>query len=391
MCTIISGNSYIGKILNKELDGKNETSSADLYHIDKNNDHKSDLDPNKDGNISAEELKNYLKQEGLLQKGGTAKQQNVIDKQIALEAQTLTKLIQNGCTFVRHETEPKSVDFDLNQNQEEKAPELSRVKTAGDTENEPVFKLGMFGEAIKQLQILLNKLDVGTKFTPNNKFDQRTEDAVRMFQKNNKLPETGIVDKTTLKAMEEATKLDSNEVYIQGKVNPVTGVTVTDTDRVKAMVATQLNDQGVDLDKAFSIGEKLVSSQQRQDKKMASEHLCYTAVKNAFQGALDLPYERFPIKKGNNGSWARTAGTNLLSKHPDVFKEIKGLQREDLKFLPAGAVVVYKPTAANKPGHIGVQNGQGKDISDKERIQANVHVSANFEVFFPIDTKSAKK
>jgi hypothetical protein len=386
MCTTISGNSYIGKILSKEFNGKTEISSSDLYNLDKNKDHKADLDTDQDGKVSANELKTFLKQEGLLQKPTTLKGKVALEKDLESEARSLTELIQKGGSLVKHDSDPKNITFELKVNQQEQAPDLEKVKSEEETDNQPVLKLGQLGDAIQKLQILLNKLDVGFKFNHVGKtFDQRTEEAVKTYQRNNSLPETGIVDKKTLTSMEEATKLDSREVYIEGKVNPATGIKVPDTDRVKALVATQLSNMGINTDKAFDVGEKLVESQHIQDKRMGSEHKCYTAVKNALEDALNLPYERFAVKKGNRGDWARTAGTNMLSKHPELFKEIKGLDRDDLKSLPAGAIIVYKPLAANKPGHIGVQNGQGKDISDKERIQENVHKTAAFEVYFPVD------
>lgn len=154
-----------------------------------------------------------------------------------------------------------------------------------------------------------------------------------------------------------------------------------DFERVKKLVSTQLSQQGIDPQKAFGIGSQLSKAAEKTDLRMPSKTMSYAAVKHAIDDALNVPYQPFG---GKDGGSAKTAGKNLLSKSPE-FVQLTGIQRNDLDNLPAGAVVVFKPEQGH--GHIGVQNGQGKDISDVTRSQGNSHRTADFEVWFPVSVR----
>ncbi|MEZ0370848.1 MAG: peptidoglycan-binding protein [Candidatus Sericytochromatia bacterium] len=264
-----------------------------------------------------------------------------------------------------------------------------------------LLKVGDSSATVTELNKLLK--DIGLLQASTHVYTTDTETAVKSFQKDNHLPVTGSVDALTLRKLIEATKEDEtnypkletllgNTPTGQGEKpsgggEPVTDQPVepkqyaTEYDRVKDLVATQLSDKGSDPEKAFAVGSSLKDAASKWDRKMPSSSLCYTAVKRAIDDALHVPYQVFGGKGHPNGSWAKTAGKYLLSQNPE-FVKIEGLKRADLDNLPAGAVIVYKP--AKGPGHIGVQDGQGHDISDKTRTQANVYRSADFEVYYPV-------
>ena len=74
-------------------------------------------------------------------------------------------------------------------------------KAAVATGAQDVLQLGAKGENVKTLKTILNQ-KLGNASTPplkdtDDTFDQATEDAVKLFQKNNGLEETGIVDSKT--------------------------------------------------------------------------------------------------------------------------------------------------------------------------------------------------
>lgn len=298
-----------------------------------------------------------------------------------------------------------------------------------------LLKNGDIGDNVAELNKLLRR--TGAIRHATDVFTPDTEKAIKAFQRDNGLPVTGGVDATTLRKLIESTKMDEANFPkleallgvtfptkpattapkpgtqpakppvqpIKPPVQPVkppatqtnppaTEPAVTpaeptapvappkvyanEAERIKDVVAGQIAAKGRSAEHAFAVGANLRAAATNWDKKMPSSSLCYTAVKRAIDDALKIPYQVFG---GKAGTWAKTAGTNLLSKAPE-FVKIEGLKRADLTSLPAGAVIVYKP--AKGPGHIGVQNGSGQDISDKTRTQANVYRGAPFEVYFPV-------
>lgn len=116
-------------------------------------------------------------------------------------------------------------------------------------------------------------------------------------------------------------------------------------------------------------------------------HYCYRAVKNALK----------PFGKNLTGGSAYMAA-DQLAKDP-AFKEITGVSREDLRKLPAGAVVVYdkipnytgKNSACNH-GHISIALGDGREASYQTRAQVKTFNDRSqgkvyypkFRVFIPL-------
>lgn len=86
---------------------------------------------------------------------------------------------------------------------------------------------------------------------------------------------------------------------------------------------------------------------------------------------------------GLTGGSAYMAANQLAARSD--FKEIK-VSRDDLKKLPAGAVVVWNRTAdGSKPhGHISISLGDGRESSDHINNQYNSCGDGTFRVFLPV-------
>lgn len=258
-----------------------------------------------------------------------------------------------------------------------------------NSEMAPAFRMGQSGEEIAKLHILMEKVIDGFEATSDS-FDPLTDSAVRQFQSDNGIPSTGVVNEETLGLMESATKLDYDQIYHPDSI-PIDGFDfASEQERVKAIVTNQIITTHCDdpniVETAFQIGEDLLVEAKKVDRRMASSSKCYTAVKRTIENSMGLDYKAYRGKvDGSYGSYARTADATYFQDYSDYFVEITGLTREDTQFLPAGAIMVYKPNKKSAAGHIGIQNGQGKDVSDKTRNQKNVHsTTTDFRIYFPV-------
>lgn len=72
---------------------------------------------------------------------------------------------------------------------------------------------------------------------------------------------------------------------------------------------------------------------------------------------------------------------NQLARN-DKFKEIKGLERGDLRNLPPGATVVWNKGPGHPHGHISIAMGNGREASDVMRNQI-VNYPSSYRVFLP--------
>ena len=72
---------------------------------------------------------------------------------------------------------------------------------------------------------------------------------------------------------------------------------------------------------------------------------------------------------------------NQLAKN-DKFKEMKGLERSDLRNLPPGATVVWNKSKGHPHGHISIAMGNGREASDVMRNQI-VNYPSSYRVFMP--------
>ncbi len=84
-----------------------------------------------------------------------------------------------------------------------------------------------------------------------------------------------------------------------------------------------------------------------------------------------------------------------LARHPR-FQEIR-VSRDQLRSLPAGAIVVWDKDPSNRSrnggkehGHISIADGRGHEFSDKPRNQMT-NYGPRFRVFIPRDTPGANQ
>jgi hypothetical protein len=81
------------------------------------------------------------------------------------------------------------------------------------------------------------------------------------------------------------------------------------------------------------------------------------------------------------GSSAYMAADELAANNK--VQEVKGLTADQLKKLPAGAIVVWAANGSNPYGHISVAMGDGKEASDIMRNQITNLNGSSFRVFYP--------
>jgi len=74
-------------------------------------------------------------------------------------------------------------------------------------------------------------------------------------------------------------------------------------------------------------------------------------------------------------------GADQLARN-DKFREVHGLSRNQLKSLPAGAVVVWDRAPSHPHGHISIADGHGREACDRIRPQMT-NFPSNFRVFLP--------
>jgi hypothetical protein len=345
---------FTGQILSKDITGKNK--------IDANADHK----------VTVDELKSAATLAGIDISTLTETDLGNLEK----DALQLTEFLQKGGKLSKNTDLVYSYDF-IGESK------LTSIESVRNSQEKGVgFHRGQSGPEIAKLNVLLANL--GFKITPGNedKFTEETEIFVREFQMANNLlqdimtglPEPqmnpGVIDGKTLITMERATKAENPYVSIDAPENNI----ITEYDIVRKKVKEQLGQKGIDVNKAFEIGEKLTEGSVSVDRKMSSESLCYTAVKKTLENVLGLPYEYFGRVKNpengkvENGAYAKTAGYSLLDKHPDMFVKLDNFTRNDVQYLPPGAIVVYRPVnskgqdLSGEAGHIGVQSMQVKGL-----------------------------
>jgi peptidoglycan hydrolase-like protein with peptidoglycan-binding domain len=129
------------------------------------------------------------------------------------------------------------------------APSFEEIR-AGDR-----MRRGMGGESVKQLQQRLNDLGARPPLEVDGKFGPKTEAALKRFQSNNSVQQTGVLGPTTLEALEKA-KPDENAL---------------DSAR------------GVSLDgvKPGTLADRLGDAAEREAKSMNTKGKCALGVNNA--------------------------------------------------------------------------------------------------------------
>ncbi|MFN8673415.1 MAG: peptidoglycan-binding domain-containing protein [Candidatus Sericytochromatia bacterium] len=224
-----------------------------------------------------------------------------------------------------------SEPFTLNINKEaigkNTAPSMENI-----SEGKSVMKIGDYGTTVGMLQERLSKL--GYPVNRNNTFDIQTENALKKFQKDNCVEQTGQLGKTTLAALNSAEKPSFWNTGTTGKI--------------------------------------LAKAAERVAKTKNTVGWCYSGVATAL----------YKVYGGIVYGESAYMAANQLSKN-SKFKEVK-VKASDLPKLPAGAVVVWGKTADSPHGHISVALGNGKEASDHISAQhTNLRGYTNCRVFLP--------
>ncbi|MFN8671323.1 MAG: peptidoglycan-binding domain-containing protein [Candidatus Sericytochromatia bacterium] len=268
--------------------------------------------------------------------------------------------------------ETKPVDFVDNSGQTapvNNAPTLDLV-----AKGKAALKKGMSGESVQILQEKLKK--AGYEIDVNGTFDEKTEKALKAFQKDNHIKPTGQLGRFTLDALEEE---EGDEDGIEeGNTTPdvqnPNGVDNTNgTDATGRVYAggTQATPNGMKLAKeAEEVANEMAVHRNPKKGK------CFRGVKNALMGSK--------IGVELVGKHAYMAAGQLAKS--SKFSEVKDLKPADLKNLPPGAIVVWGKTAKSKSGHISIALGNGKEASDfipKNGQLTSLRGYTNFRVFVP--------
>lgn len=116
-------------------------------------------------------------------------------------------------------------------------------------------------------------------------------------------------------------------------------------------------------------GKKLANQAEKTANQINTPGLCLKGVNDAMQ-AMGLPVHR------EAAAWM---AVDDFQKNPK-FKEVK-VSKEQLKALPAGAVVIWDKGSGLPYGHISVALGDGREASSKVRNQ--LLLNTNFHVFLP--------
>lgn len=116
-------------------------------------------------------------------------------------------------------------------------------------------------------------------------------------------------------------------------------------------------------------GKKLAAQAEKTANQINTPGLCLKGVNDAMQ-AMGLPVHR------EAAAWM---AVDDFQKNPK-FKEVK-VSKEQLKSLPAGAVVIWDKGSGLPYGHISVALGDGREASSKVRNQ--LLLNTNFHVFLP--------
>jgi peptidoglycan hydrolase-like protein with peptidoglycan-binding domain len=205
----------------------------------------------------------------------------------------------------------------------------------------------------------------------NSQLDARTEKALRAFQREAGLPESGVADEATLSVLRREPGAALAEAHSLAGARSQALAASADAE-AKANVAAKT-----------AAGEKI-------------DGYCAKHVNLALQHAGFAP----------GGGDAHTYGEQLRQR-ADV-TEIVGLTRAELEELPPGAIIVYGKSEAHEHGHVTVVSnetsatGERLESSDHQQDLDRVAFSRTygnsfgndpggprFRVFIPIETQPA--
>jgi peptidoglycan hydrolase-like protein with peptidoglycan-binding domain len=189
------------------------------------------------------------------------------------------------------------------------------------------MKRGMGGESVKDLQRKLNALGAEPPLDVDGKLGPKTEAALKEFQADHAVQQTGVLGPTTL------------EVLLAAKPRPLAA-------RTRANRTIDVDDlQG------GSKAHNLARIAERTARRMNSVGMCALGVNDSLIAAGLAAERGHAYQKAEQ-----------LTRDPD-FNEVN-VAREQLTSLPPGAVVVWGRSRAKPYGHVTVTLGNGMEASD---------------------------
>jgi len=242
------------------------------------------------------------------------------------------------------------------------APELAEVS--------PNNKKGSVGPEVQTIQMRLQSW--GFDVAVNSSFDVRTDKAVKQFQREMGLPESGVVDAATLTVMAREP-----------------GAGLASAHRLAGAASNTL---------ALAADEE-AKANTREKEAAGKEPVGYCAKH------VRLALEQCGLGPGGGAS-AHEYGAALSER--DNMVEIEGLSVAELEQLPPGAIIVYGHSDSRESGHVTVvsldQTATGERLESSDHQQKLEGIANNrtygttfgdqqhetrFRVFMPVTTTSA--
>jgi len=220
------------------------------------------------------------------------------------------------------------------------------------------------------MQKALNE-KTGGNIKVDGKFGKETRAALEKFQKDQNLKVDGLAgDQTREALMGQAAPRQPQTPQPQGnQAQPASGpAPVEGPSKAAPTQATQATQPG----ERSAFGSRLAKDAER----IAASGVAGRG-RNCKRGV------RMALEKQGmtlNGVSAYMAADQLAKNKK--FGEAKGLQRNDLRNLPPGAIVVWNKGKGHPHGHISVALGNGREASDVLRNQI-VNYPSSFRVFMP--------
>ena len=212
--------------------------------------------------------------------------------------------------------------------------------------------------------------------------------------------ESKIAPKTAIKVVpktETKVKAKTEEKEVKASAKPQENNKVVKTDTSPITIKEPINGRKyTDYDWASygynsKVGNKIAQNSITKGGSLGTYGNCLGGVKRSLYAAIG----EYPFGAPEQGTTCAYLCADILAKNKN-FREIKGLKKSDLTYLPPGAVVVWdnnigkgKPAGKNvseagkKYGHISIAIGDGRESSDHISKQITER-DATFRVFIPV-------
>lgn len=183
---------------------------------------------------------------------------------------------------------------------------------------------GMGGPEVMELQRMLNAQGATPPLAVDGKFGPLTEGALKRFQGANGVQQTGVLGQQTLNTFAN---------------NPQR---IPEPSPAETVSGAQLN--------GTAFGNQIAAAAEREARRLNSVGRCALGVNNALV-SLGVPGRGHAYQKAEQ-----------LAANPR-FREVN-ISANELRNLPAGAVVVWGRSGAKPYGHVSVALGGGREASD---------------------------